>query len=56
MKIRVLIVDDEEPGRINLRYGLAAHAGWELVAECASAAAARGVLETQPVDVVFKLE
>lgn len=53
MKIRALIVDDEEPGRINLRYGLAAHAAWEVVAECASAAAARSALDAQPVDVVF---
>ncbi|WP_028103187.1 LytR/AlgR family response regulator transcription factor [Pseudoduganella violaceinigra] len=53
MKIRALIVDDEEPGRINLRYGLAPHAGWALVAECASAAAARAVLDAQAVDVVF---
>ena len=53
MKIRALIVDDEEPGRINLRYGLAAHANWQLVAECASAAAARAVLDEQEVDVIF---
>jgi len=53
MKIRALIVDDEEPGRINLRYGLATHAGWEAVGECASAAAARAALSTQEVDVVF---
>jgi two-component system LytT family response regulator len=53
MKIRALVVDDEEPGRINLRYGLAPHAGWQLVGECASAAAARAVLDTQEVDVVF---
>ena len=37
MKIRALIVDDEEPGRINLRYGLEPHAGWQLVGECSSA-------------------
>ncbi len=53
MKIRALIVDDEEPGRINLRYGLAAHAGWEVAAECASAAAARAALAERAVDVVF---
>ena len=39
--IRALIVDDEEPGRINLRYALAEHAHWRVVAECASAASAR---------------
>ena len=53
MKIRALIVDDEEPGRINLRYGLAPHEGWQLVGECASAAAARAVLAAQEVDVIF---
>jgi DNA-binding LytR/AlgR family response regulator len=53
MKIRALIVDDEEPGRINLRYGLAPHGGWEVVAECSGAPAARAVLDAQPVDVVF---
>jgi two-component system, LytTR family, response regulator len=53
MKIRALIVDDEEPGRINLRYGLAPHEGWQLVGECASAAAARAVLSAQEVDVIF---
>jgi two-component system, LytTR family, response regulator len=53
MKIRALIVDDEEPGRINLRYGLAPHEGWQLVGECASVAAARAVLAAQEVDVIF---
>ena len=53
MKIRALIVDDEEPGRINLRYGLAPHAGWQVVGECASAAAARAALDGQEVDVIF---
>jgi DNA-binding LytR/AlgR family response regulator len=53
MKIRALVVDDEEPGRINLRYGLAPHAGWQLVGECASATAARAMLDAQAVDVVF---
>jgi len=53
MKIRALIVDDEEPGRINLRYGLAPHAGWQVVGECASAAAARAALDEQEVDVIF---
>ncbi|CAN7642771.1 LytTR family DNA-binding domain-containing protein [Pseudoduganella sp. LjRoot289] len=42
--IRALIVDDEEPGRINLRYALAEHAAWEVAVECASAAAARAAL------------
>jgi len=53
MTIRALIVDDEEPGRINLRYGLAPYPEWQVVAECGSAAAARAVLAQQAVDVVF---
>ncbi|MES2015221.1 MAG: LytTR family DNA-binding domain-containing protein [Pseudomonadota bacterium] len=53
MTVRALIVDDEEPGRINLRYALADHPGWEVVAECDSAAAASAVLGRHAVDVVF---
>ncbi len=51
--IRYLIVDDEMPGRVNLRLAMAAHPGWQLVAECGGAASARAALEQQPVDVVF---
>lgn len=54
--IRALIVDDEEPGRVNLRYGLAGHAPWQVAGECASAAAARTALagpDGQGIDVVF---
>ena len=51
--MRVLLVDDEEPGRINLRYALARHPQWRVVAECASAAAARELLAQQEVDLVF---
>lgn len=50
---RVLIVDDEEPGRINLRLALGAHASWVVAGECADAAQARAFLATQTVDVVF---
>jgi two-component system LytT family response regulator len=53
MPIRYLIVDDEEPGRINLRLALADHAGWELAAECDGTAAARASLANGDVDVVF---
>ena len=53
MSIRALIVDDEEPGRANLRYMLAAHPGWEVAGECASAAAARAAFDAQEIDVVF---
>ncbi|MFZ6757633.1 LytR/AlgR family response regulator transcription factor [Undibacterium sp. Ji50W] len=51
--IRALIVDDEEPGRINLRFALQDHPDWQIVAECASVATAREVLEQQAVDVIF---
>lgn len=51
--ISYIIVDDEAPGRVNLRYALAAHPCWQLAAECDSAAAARHALAQQPVDVVF---
>ena len=50
---RALIVDDEEPGRINLRYMLAAHPDWRVVGECASAQEARELLAQVAVDLVF---
>jgi two-component system LytT family response regulator len=53
MAIRYLIVDDELPGRANLRLAMAAHAGWELAAECDGAPAARAALAAGNVDVVF---
>lgn len=51
--IRYLIVDDEAPGRTNLRLAMQAQAGWQLLAECESAAAARAAMARAPVDVVF---
>jgi two-component system LytT family response regulator len=53
MAVRYLIVDDEAPGRANLRLALAAHADWTLVAECDGTAAARAVLAAQEVDIIF---
>lgn len=53
MPIRVLIVDDEEPGRVNLRYSLAPHRQCAIVAECDSAASARAALAAHEVDLVF---
>ena len=50
---RMLIVDDEEPGRINLRFALAAHPSWEIAGECADTAQARAFLGRNAVDVVF---
>ena len=51
--LRALIVDDELPGRLQLRYTLAAFSAWEIAGECASAAQAREALAGQEVDVVF---
>jgi two-component system LytT family response regulator len=53
MTVRYLIVDDEPPGRANLRLALGAHSDWRLVAECDGTAAARAVLAAQEVDVIF---
>ena len=50
---RALVVDDEAPGRLNLRLMLAAHPDWRLVGECASAAEARALLAVDDVDVVL---
>ncbi|WP_020654671.1 LytR/AlgR family response regulator transcription factor [Massilia niastensis] len=53
MTVRYLIVDDEAPGRRNLRLAMAAHPDWLLCAECDSAAAARSALASHDIDVVF---
>jgi two-component system LytT family response regulator len=51
--IRAIVVDDEELGRINLRYALADHPHWQIQAECANVAGAREVLHAQTIDVIF---
>jgi two-component system LytT family response regulator len=51
--MRVLIVDDEEPGRVNLRYALAPHRQCTIVAECDSATGARAELAGGQIDLVF---
>jgi two-component system LytT family response regulator len=53
MPLRYLIVDDEEPGRLNLRLAMAAHPGWVLAAECDSAARARKAMAGGDIDVIF---
>ncbi len=53
MTIRALIVDDEEPARVNLRCALADHPRWQVVEECASVACANRVLAAVDIDVVF---
>ncbi|MGZ3296920.1 MAG: LytR/AlgR family response regulator transcription factor [Xanthobacteraceae bacterium] len=51
--VRYLIVDDEAPGRANLRLALAAYPDWQLAAECDGTAAARAALAAKDVDVIF---
>jgi two-component system response regulator LytT len=51
--IRALLVDDEAPGRSELRYLLAAHPEVEVVGEAASAAEALKLASVVPYDVVF---
>lgn len=51
--IRAMIVDDEESGRIVLRYSLAARGDWLIVGEFSSTASAREFLLTSEVDVIF---
>ncbi|CUI06953.1 LytTR family DNA-binding domain-containing protein [Massilia sp. P8910] len=51
--VRALIVDDEEPGRVNLRYALADHPRWQIAGECPSVAAAQACIAAQDIDVVF---
>lgn len=53
MEIRYAIVDDEEPGRTNLRLAMEAHPGWRLVLEADSAARARAPLAGGRVDLLF---
>jgi two-component system LytT family response regulator len=51
--VQVLIVDDEAHARVNLRMALAALPGWQVAAECASAAEARARLAIGGVDVLL---
>ena len=53
MPVRYLIVDDEAPGRRNLRLALAGYPDWQLAGECDGTVAARAVLAAAAVDVVF---
>jgi two-component system LytT family response regulator len=53
MPVRYLIVDDEEPGRRNLRLAMAVHPGWVLAFECDSAAGAREAMAGGGIDVIF---
>ena len=51
--IRTLIVDDERLARAELKRLLSVHPNIQIIAEAASAAEARELLETEEVDLVF---
>ena len=53
MEICYAIVDDEEPGRNNLRLAMEAHPGWQLAFEADSAARARAALAAHRIDLLF---
>ena len=53
MKVRALIVDDEEPARSELRHLLAAHQDVQVVGETATASEAVELTRALPCDVVF---
>lgn len=53
MPVRYLIVDDEAPGRANLRLAMGAHPDWVLAAECDGTASARPALAGHDIDVIF---
>lgn len=50
---RYAIVDDEEPGRLNLRLAMEAQPGWSLAFEADSAARTREGLTAQRIDLLF---
>lgn len=53
MPLHYAIVDDEEPGRTNLRLAMGAHPDWALACECDSAARARDALAAHRIDLLF---
>ena len=53
MTIHYIIVDDELPGRVNLRLAMGDHPDWVLEGECDGVASARAALVGGKVDVVF---
>lgn len=50
---RAIIVDDEEPGRIMLRYALSAQKNWTILGEFSNVASACEFLSVHEVDVIF---
>lgn len=53
MSIRCLIVDDEAPARALIRHHLGNLEGFEIMAECDTAAKAFSFLQQHPVDLAF---
>lgn len=53
MSIHYIIVDDELPGRVNLRLAMGDYPDWVLAAECDGVPSARAALAAGKVDVVF---
>lgn len=53
MPIHYIIVDDELPGRVNLRLAMGEYPDWVLARECDGVASARAALVGGKVDVVF---
>ena len=53
MAIHYIIVDDELPGRMNLRLAMDDHPDWVLAGECDGVESARSALASGTVDVVF---
>ena len=53
MAIHYIIVDDELPGRMNLRLAMDDHPDWVLAGECDGVESARSALAGGKVDVVF---
>ena len=53
MDICYAIVDDEEPGRTNLRLAMEAYPDWRLAFACDSAARARDALTVHRIDLLF---
>ena len=51
--IRAVLIDDERPGRDNLRLALGDFPRWQVVGECANAAEARALLARERVEVAF---
>ncbi len=52
-KVRCLIVDDENAGRVTLRYALARHPHWTIVGEFDNAQSTRDFLAQNEVEVIF---